>query len=216
MEVQQGTTWKPNLMTLGYCDPLPAPSPAVQATLASIVGREIHELIQTTDNASIIDKDEDCDLAPLLLSTLDLSHWTTILYVSTLDNGVERAVAQLHEAHGVLVNLLEKYELDLAETSCNTHMVEAALRAANPHEDWSDCLPPIQASDSVITTHPILGKLNIPNVEKAAIEDYSESIQNTQIEIELASQEIVSKGPAIPFLPPRTIEVRLNTKSHRT
>jgi hypothetical protein len=63
----------------------------VQAALASIIGLEIHELIQTTDNAAIIDKDEDGDPAPLLLSTLDLSHWTSILYVSTLDNGVEKA-----------------------------------------------------------------------------------------------------------------------------
>jgi hypothetical protein len=111
---------------------------------------------------------------------------------------------------------LEKDELDLAETSRNTHVVEAALRAANPHEDWSDRPAPTQASDSVVTTHPILNKLNIPNAEKAAIEDYSESIQNTQIEMELASQETVGKGPAIPFLPPCTVEVRLNTKSHCT
>lgn len=216
MKVLQGPTWKPDLTAMGYHDPLPAPSPAVQATLASIVGPQIHDLIQTTDNASIIDKDEDGDPAPLLLTTLDLSHWTAILYVSTLDNGVERAIARVHEAHRVLANLLEKDELDLAEMTRNTHVVEAALRAANPHEDWSDRPPPTQASDSVVTTHPILGKLNIPNAEKAAIEDYSESIQNTQFEIELASQETVGKGPAIPFLPPRTVEVRLNTKSHRT
>jgi hypothetical protein len=214
--VLQGNAWIPDLTTLGYRDPLPAPSPAVQATLASIVGPEIHELIQTTDNIAIIDKDEDGDPALLLLSTLDLSHWTSILYMSTLDNGVEKAMARLHEAHGVLANLLEKDELDLAETSRNTHVVEAALRAANPHEDWSDRPAPTQASDSVVTTHPILNKLNIPNAEKAAIEDYSESIQNTQIEMELASQETVGKGPAIPFLPPHTVEVCLNTKSHRT
>jgi hypothetical protein len=109
----------------------------VQAILTSIVGPEIHELIQTTDNAAIINKDEGGDPAPLLLSTLDLSHWTSILYMSTLDNGVEKATARLHEAHGVLANLLEKDELDLAETSRNTHVVEAALRAANPHEDYT-------------------------------------------------------------------------------
>lgn len=45
------------------------------------------------------------------------------------------------------------------------------------------------ATDSINTSHLILGRINIPNVEKAAIEDYGETIQNTQIEFELASQD---------------------------
>jgi hypothetical protein len=36
------------------------------------------------------------------------------------------------------------------------------------------------------------------------------------MENELASYDIAGKGPAIPFLPPRTVEVRLNIRSHRT
>jgi hypothetical protein len=123
---------------MGYSKPLLAPSPAVQTTLAPIVGTEIHELIQTTDNIAIIDKDEDGNHAPLLLSTLDLSHWTSILYVSTLENGVEKVLGRLREAHGILANLLEKDEMDEAEANGNTQVVEAVLRLANPHEDWFD------------------------------------------------------------------------------
>jgi hypothetical protein len=67
----------------------------------------------------------------------------------------------------------------------------------------------------LITT--ILGRLNILQAQKAAIEDYSETIQNSQMEQEIASQEnTASKGLAIPFLPPCTVEVRLNSRSHRT
>jgi hypothetical protein len=91
------------------------------------VGAEIHELIQTTDNVALIDTDEDGDHAPLLLSTLDLSHWTAILHVSTQESGVDKALARIREVHGVLANLLEKDELDLAEATNNTHAVEIAL-----------------------------------------------------------------------------------------
>jgi hypothetical protein len=138
---------------MGYTNPLSAPSPVVQAT--SIIGTQIHELIQSTDNVALIDKDEDGDHASLLLSTLDLSYWTSFLYVSMLDNSVERALGRLHEAHAVLADLLEKDEVDLAEANGNMQVVEAALRAANPHKDWYDHPPPTCTSDTHSTTHPI-------------------------------------------------------------
>jgi hypothetical protein len=64
--------------------------------------------------------------------------------------------------------------------------------------------------------HPMLGRLNIPHAQQAAIEDYSKCIQSTQLDQELASLDSSSKGLAIPLLPPRTVEVRLNTRSHRS
>ena len=202
-------------MNLGYKDPLPAPSHVVQATIASIAGLDVHAFIQSTDNTALVDKDEDGEHAPLLLSTLDLSHWTSILYVSTLDNGFEKALTRLKEAHAVLANLLEKDEFELEESTNNMKLVEAALRAANPQEDWSDRPPPARA-DATNIGHPILGCLNIPKAHKAAIEDYSDSIQSSQIECELASQETTGKGPAIPLVPHRIVEIRLGSRSHRT
>lgn len=199
---------------MGYKD-LPAPSHAVQATIASIAGPEVHAFIQSTDNAALLDTDEDGEHAPLLLSTLDLSHWTSILYVSTLDGGLEKALTRLREAHAVLANLLEKDEIELEESTKNTQVVEAALRAANPQEDWSDRPPPAR-TDAANNGHPILGRLNIPEAHKAAIEDYSESIQSSQIEYELASQDTAGKGPAIPLVPHRIVEIRLGSRSHRT
>jgi hypothetical protein len=73
----------------------------------------VHSFIQNTDHAAILDKDDDGEHAPLLLSTLDLSHWTSIMGVPTLDNGIEIALARLPETHGVLANLLEKDEMEL-------------------------------------------------------------------------------------------------------
>ena len=121
-----------------YAEPLPPPSPAVQATLVSIVGQEIHEFVQSNDRAALLDIDDEGEHAPLLLSTLDLSHWTSIMYVSTLEEGVEKALTRLREAHVILAHLLERDELDLEEANANMLCVERALRHANPHEDWTD------------------------------------------------------------------------------
>jgi hypothetical protein len=66
------------------------------------------------------------------------------------------------------------------------------------------------------TLHPILGKLNIHDAHKAAIEDYGKCIQSTQMDQELVSLDSSRKGPVILFLPPRAIEVRLNNRFHRT
>jgi hypothetical protein len=77
--------WLLGLATLGYDDSLPAPSLAIQAALATISDREIHEYIQTTDKTTLYDCDDDGEHVPLLLTTLDLSHWTSIMVVATID-----------------------------------------------------------------------------------------------------------------------------------
>jgi hypothetical protein len=184
--------------------------------IASIVGPEIHTYVQETDNASLLDKDDDGEHAPLLLTTLDLSHWTSIMFASTLDNGVEKALTRLREAHAVLAILLERDELDLEEALSNSRVVETALRAANAHEDWSDRPQQTKVAEPLDVLHPMVGRLNIPHAHKVAIEDYGDNIQSSQMESELASLDASGKGPDIPFLPPRTVEVRLNTRSHRT
>ena len=147
---------------------------------------------------------------------MDLSHWTSILYVSALKNGVKRALTHLHEVYRVLANLLEKDKLDLEEATNNMHAVEVPLCATNPHDGWSDRAPSTRTTDSLSTTHLLLDRLNILLAEKAAIENYGKCIQSTQMENELASQDSTGKGPAIPFLPPRTVVIRLNNRSHRT
>ena len=172
--------------------------------------------MQNTDNVAMLDKDDDGEHAPLLLSTLDLSHWTSIMYMSTLDNGLEKALTRLQEAYGVLANLLEKDEIELEEATNNTKVVEVALRVVNPHEDWSDRPPPAKADETPNIVHPILGRLNILKAHKVVIKDYGYSIQCSQMESELASQDTVGKGPTIPLMPHRTMKIRLNTHSHRT
>jgi hypothetical protein len=92
----------------------------VQATLASIVEYEIHAYIQDTDNASLLDSDDDGEHAPLLLSILDLFQWMSIMYASTLENGIKKCLTHLKEAHMVLVGLLENDELKLEEVTNNT------------------------------------------------------------------------------------------------
>ena len=64
--------------------------------------------------------------------------------------------------------------------------------------------------------HPMVGRLNIPDTHKAAIEDYRDSIQSSQMESELVLLDAFGKGPTIPFLPPHIVEVHSNSRSHRT
>ena len=66
-------------------------------------------------------------------------------------------------------------------------------------------------ADGSSTQHPLLGRLNIPSGEQHAIEDFGENIQYSQIEQEIVSQGSAGRGPAIPFLPQCTVEVRLNS-----
>ena len=90
-----------------YAEPLPPPSPAVQAILVSIAGLEIHEFVQTNDRVALLDTHDEGEHVPLLLTTLDFSYWTSIMYVSTLEGGVEKPLTRLREAHAVLAHLLE-------------------------------------------------------------------------------------------------------------
>ena len=49
------------------------------------------------------------------------------MFVSTMENGNEKVLGQLREAHEVLASLLEKDELDLKESLVNTRLAETAL-----------------------------------------------------------------------------------------
>ena len=206
-----------DLNKMGYGEPLPPPLLAVQATIAAIRGSEIHSYIQESDNAALLEKDEDGEHAPLLLATLDLSHWTSILFVSTLENGIDTALGRLKEAHELLATLLEKDDLDENEAQNNLRATEDALRAANPHEDWSHRPTPTHNPDAVTPMHPLVEHLNIPDGETATIEDYSDGMQSIQADFELISSDAdAGRDPAIPFIPPRTVEVRLNSRSQRS
>ena len=59
------------------------------------------------------------------------------------------------------LNLLEKDELDVTEANGNTYVMEATLRLANQYEDWSDRLQPMQSTEAISSTHPILDRLNV-------------------------------------------------------
>jgi hypothetical protein len=93
--------------------------------LATIPDSEIHQFIQETDKNALHDLDDEGDHAPLLLVTLDLSYWTSIMIVATTDK--EKGLGRLREDQQVLGQLLEKDEMELEEAMRNTHTVENAL-----------------------------------------------------------------------------------------
>lgn len=200
---------------MGYIEPLPAPSPAVQVTLAMIGEKEVHEYIREKDNAALLDLDDEGEHAPLLLNTLDLSHWTSIMIAATADKA--KGIARLQEAHERLSDILEQDEAEFLECGRNTVVVDKALRAANPHEDWGSRLPATElaASDKTANLHPLLARMNLAPEHKNAIQEYSDVIQATQTEKDLAALEANRKGHAIPLVPSRTVEEQLAGKHHR-
>lgn len=124
--------WAPELSALGYDDTLPAPSPAVQATMVGLNAPEIHEYIQTQDRQALLDLDEDGMHAPLFLLTLDLSQWTLVLAAK-----FSKAVAgleQLKVAHAQLADILDFEAEEIEIATHNIALVDVALKKANPHE----------------------------------------------------------------------------------
>ena len=100
---------------LGYKEPLFAPSPVVQVTLAAIKEPEIHAFIQSTDLSSLADKDEDGEHAPLLLEVLDLSHWLAIMNASLEKK--EDGLSKHSQAHTALALCLSKISWNLKRQS---------------------------------------------------------------------------------------------------
>ena len=210
--------WLPDLNKLRYKEPLFAPSPAVQVTLTAIDEPEIHTFIQKTDMAALSDIDDDGEHAPLLLETLDLSHWVSIMYAFLEKK--EDGLAKLTQAHAVLGELLERDELEYKEAEQNTKLVEAALINANPQDKIitdSNSGPIISLDESCLTLdpHTLLSKLNLGE-SQTTVSDLKESIYFSQSEQQRSEVEAAGKGPCIPFLPSRAVEQLLATRAHRT
>lgn len=213
----QPSKWHSELINLGYKEPLPAPSPAVQAVIAMMNDKEIHEYIREKDTAALSALDDEGEHAPLLLSTLDLSHWTYVMIAATAEK--EKGLSRLREAHEHLNVVLERDEMEFVDAGRNTVAVDKALRAANPHEDWGSRLPATDLSaigtDKTSSLHPLLARMHMAPEHKTAIQELSETIQTTQTEKDLAVLEATRKGHSIPLVPSRAVEDQLAEKHHR-
>lgn len=197
-------------MTTGYLQRLP------RYRLRTMVGidvREIHEYIQTQDRAALLDRDEDGMHAPLFLTTLDLSQWTLILATefSKAGSGLE----QLRTAHEQLAKILDFEAEEIEVALHNTTVVEAALKQANPHEVPKNPTTSLGTSgDTPTGTHPLLGQLIVAPAHKAALEDFSMTIQNTQTEVDMALLISSGKRRAVPFVPSRSIGEQVALKGY--
>lgn len=208
---QSCTAWHAELQELGYKDPLPAPSPAVQATLASLDAPAIHKFILQQDLTALQDVDEEGEHAPLFLSTLDLSQWTRILAFAIKDK--DKALDELKTAHGQLASILEYEAEELELAIANTRIVDAALKQANPHEGS-------KASSSFLTSssqdsHPLFAGLKIAPAHRAVLEDLASSIQLSQSEKDAAQLQASGRGPTVPFTPHRSVEDQVALKNHQ-
>lgn len=168
--------WATDLIALGYGDLLPALALAVQTTLASLKGPEIHEFIKEQDTVALLDRDNEGEHAPLLLSTLDLSQWTLILNLTIRQSSAE-AFEQLRLAHSQLADILVWENDELVQAERDVLAVDAAIKTANPLK----LLKPHETSNTISTLsepsaasgHPFLNSLNVGAAQKAALEDRS-------------------------------------------
>ena len=138
----------------------------------------------------------------------------------TATKNTEQGIAKLKQAHSILSVILDCDEKDLEEAKFHTRAVEVALKAANPHETWSNEPTPIPGisldgtNSSPFTLRPLHNCMDIVQAHKVTIEELLESITYIQTEANHAILEASGRGLAIPFLPVQVIEDQLNTKSH--
>ena len=209
--------WCEELVTLGYGPPLPAPIPAVQATLSAIDLPSLHKFIQETDTAALSECDEEGVHSPLLLDSLDLALWTSIFVTATSDS--EKPLANLRCAHVKLTDLLLEDEREAARMEGLALKLEAALKAAN--EDALESLSvrsngPTSQSESrgTSTAHPLLAKLRISPADMTALEDFNENIQSSQTEKDKTTV-VHNKGAIVPLKPPRCVELLVTECHHK-
>ena len=199
---------------MGYGPPLPAPIPAVQATMAAIDIPEFHAFIQDTNIVAVNEADEEGLHAPLLLDTLDLAAWTSLFVLATSDK--QKTVDRLRSAHSRLPELLVKDELDAVRSAVLAQKVEAVLKLANQDELTSEAAKTITGPDFITgnAAHPLLAKLKISNTDLSALEEFSEEIQSSQVEKQKSAM-VTNKGPIVPIKPSRSVELLVTEFQHR-
>ena len=200
---------------MGYGPPLPAPIPAVQATIAAIDIPEFHTFIQEIDTVAVNETDEEGLHFPILLDTLDLAAWTSLFVLSTSDK--QKTLDRLRSAHSRLPELLVEDEVDAVWSAGLAQKVEAVLKLANLDELTSEAAKTIAGPDTTPgnAAHPLLAKLKISNTDMSALEEFSEEIQSSQVEKQQKNAMVTSKGPVVPIKPCRSVELLVTEYQHR-
>ena len=88
------------------------------------------------------------------------------------------------------------------------HAAEGVLQIANPKAN------PDAEKGLGLTSHSFLVNLNIDSLNKAALEDYEDSITNSQFEAEESTLIPSGKRTVIPFKPARAVEDEVAQKDH--
>ena len=146
---------------MGFKEPLPAPSPIVQVTIAAMP-QEVHEYIQRTDLHTIESTPEDGEPL-LLLHVLDLGHWTRVFELANADPPA--AVARLADAAQKLADLNQRDALEMSEAKVNTSRVEEYLKSTNFAGKQSANVEHKPPSDST-AAHPFVIYMRIPEAHK--------------------------------------------------
>ena len=215
---QRTQAWCEDLVKLGYTAPLPAPIPAVQATIAAVNIPEFHSYIQEADLAALGDTDDEGLHAPLLLDTLDLAAWTSLFVLATTDP--DKTVARLKTAQTKIADLLCEDEADADRSALLAQKVESVLKLANADELTAENASAIEGQTSGLcngagsVTHPLLAKLTISAADLSALEDFSDGIQMSQAE-KHKNTMVASKGPVVPIKPTRSVELLVADYQHR-
>ena len=202
---------------MGYGPPLPAPIPAVQATLCAIDMPNLHKFIQETYTTALSECEEEGWHTPLLLDSLDLALWTSIFVTATADP--KKSIANLRNAHARLADLLLEDECEAIRMEGLAMKLDAALKTT--YDDALEAVSvrgvnPGSASDTGTQSaaHPLHAKLRISPVDMTTLEDFNDNIQSSQTEKERHTL-IHTKGPVVPLKPPRCVELLVTDCIHK-
>ena len=166
---------------MGYGPPLPAPIPAVQATLCAIDMPNLHKFIQETYTTALIECEEEGGHTPLLLDSLDLALWTSIFVTATPDP--EKLITNLRTAHARLADMLLEDEREAIKMEGLAIKLEAAVKIANDDALKAVSVRGINPGSTTETctqsaAHPLLAKLRISPADMTTLEDFNYNIQS--------------------------------------
>ena len=172
---------------MGYGPPLPAPIHAVQTTLSAIDLPELHRFVHDNDIAARANVDEEGGQTPLLMDSLDLALWTSIFITAVTDP--TKTMANIKFPHTRLGDLLIQDEIEAMKSIELSSKIEETLKMAisdalEANSSHTVVVATCDGTIANITVHPLLAKLKISSMEMAALEDFTEDINSSQMEKE--------------------------------
>lgn len=169
---------------------------------------EVHNFVIQSDLDTINSQSDEGEPV-ILMTVLDLNHWTRIFEASQIS--VDLALERVRELHGAMTEILTRDQLEIDECTTQTTLAETAIKGSNASTWPSD----FGGNPCQGLNHPYLKNVRLAEGQRAALEDFSDEIQSSQAEIDQNSLVASGRNLSVPFVPPRSVEDQVAVKDHR-